>query len=79
MTAAPATITESLTLQKTQNLLAAPAIKPVVEAITGTLSVSLLNSTTSNTVYAYVTGLGFNNDYASYILQSDGVTPCAYP
>jgi hypothetical protein len=38
------------------------------------LQLALVNQTTSNTVYAYVTGLASTNNNAVFILQSDGVT-----
>ncbi|PMD17081.1 glycoside hydrolase family 64 protein [Hyaloscypha hepaticicola] len=77
------TLDDVLALQKTSNILYAPEIKPpvteslIVEsaAATGTLSVSLCNSTQSSTVYAYITGLAINNNSALFLLQSDGATP----
>ena len=42
-------------------------------ATAATLSVALKNNTTSNTVYAYVTGLAINNN-ALVLLESDGHT-----
>jgi hypothetical protein len=41
-------------------------------ATASTLSVALKNSTTSNTVYAYVTGLAINNNNALVLLEADG-------
>lgn len=76
------TLDDVLTLQKTDNVLYAPEIKePVTESLiidssasTGTLSISLYNSTQSSTVYAYITGLAINNNSCLFLLQSDGVT-----
>ena len=46
-----------------------------IVADTETLSISLYNSTTSNAVYAYITGLAINNNNAVFLLESDGQTP----
>jgi hypothetical protein len=43
-------------------------------ATTATLQIDLQNTTTSNTVYAYVTGLDINNGNALMLLESDGQT-----
>jgi hypothetical protein len=77
------TIEDVLSIQKTDNVLSAPTIHSdsvalkadVVADSNGTLTVSLFNSTTSNTVYAYISGLAINNNNAVYLLQSDGFTP----
>ena len=37
-----------------------------------TLNIALQNQTTSSTVYAYITGQAINNNYALFLLQSDG-------
>ena len=39
-----------------------------------TLNISLQNQTTSNTVYAYVTGLALQRNNALFLLQSDGTS-----
>ena len=39
-----------------------------------TLSIALQNQTTSNTVYAYITGSALQNNNALFLLQSDGKT-----
>lgn len=38
------------------------------------LNITLVNQTTYDTVYAYITGLAINNDNAVWLLQSDGMT-----
>lgn len=40
-----------------------------------TLQIALKNRTSSNTVYAYITGLAINKSNALFLLQSDGKTP----
>jgi hypothetical protein len=49
---------------------------PTVSAISTatTLQLAFVNQTTSNTVYAYVTGLASAKNNAVFLLQSDGVT-----
>ena len=39
-----------------------------------TVNIALQNQTTSNTVYAYITGQAIDNDNALFLLQSDGKT-----
>ena len=39
-----------------------------------TLNIALQNQTSSSTVYAYITGQAINNNYALFLLQSDGKT-----
>lgn len=75
------TIDDVLATQTTDNILSAPTIttdtnglKSDVAADTETLTISLYNSTTSNTVYAYITGLAINDDNAVCLLESDGET-----
>jgi len=75
------TLDDVLALQTSSNVLYAPDIKPVTESLivdtsasTGTLSVSLYNSTQSSNVYAYITGLAINNNSALFLLESDGAT-----
>lgn len=45
-----------------------------LDAPPGSLNIALKNHTTSNTVFAYVTGLALNNNNAPVLLQSDGKT-----
>jgi len=40
-----------------------------------TLNIALKNTTSSSTVYAYITGLAINNGNALFLLRSDGQTP----
>ncbi|EXJ83340.1 hypothetical protein A1O1_06961 [Capronia coronata CBS 617.96] len=40
-----------------------------------TLNIALQNQTTSNTVYAYITGQAIDNNNALFLLQADGRTP----
>jgi hypothetical protein len=40
-----------------------------------TLSIKLLNSTTSDILYAYVTGRPLDSDNAWFLLRQDGITP----
>lgn len=78
------TLSDVIEIQKTSNVLQAPATPDDsadvhndtidVSATSSTLSVGLYNSTTSSTVYAYVTGLALDNNSAVYLLQSDGST-----
>ncbi|TVY91244.1 Glucan endo-1,3-beta-glucosidase [Lachnellula willkommii] len=78
------TLSDVIEIQKISNVLQAPAIPGDstdvqndtidVSATSSTLSVGLYNSTTSSTVYAYVTGLALDNNSAVYLLQSDGST-----
>ena len=39
------------------------------------LYIRLTNNSSSSTVYAYITGQAINNNYALFLLESDGVTP----
>lgn len=70
-----ATLDQVLHEQTKVNVLHAPASSTTartvdfVAATNSTLSVSLVNNTTSSTVYAYVTGLAIDNDNAVYLLQ----------
>lgn len=75
------TLDDVLTTQKTDNVLYAPTIgggpteiHEDAVAASGTLNIGLYNSTTSNTVYAYITGLAINNNNALFLLQADGQT-----
>ncbi|KAG0645655.1 hypothetical protein D0Z07_8556 [Hyphodiscus hymeniophilus] len=76
------TVDDVLAVQTTDNVLTAPTVttntkglKSDAVADTTTLTVSLYNSTTSNTVYAYITGLAINNNNAVFLLESNGSTP----
>lgn len=40
-----------------------------------TLNIALVNGSSSNTAYAYITGQAINNNNALFLLQSDGRTP----
>src|SRR5271156_651355 len=42
--------------------------------MSGTLNIALVNQTTSNTVFAYITGSALQNNGALFLLQSDGKT-----
>lgn len=70
-----ATLDQVLQKQKTDNILQTPASSATAGAVNfvaatdSTLSVSLVNNTTSSTVYAYVTGLAIDNDNAVYLLE----------
>lgn len=75
------TIDDVLAIQKTDNVLSAPTIttdtnglQEDVAVVAGTLNIGLYNSTTSSTVYAYITGLAINNNNAVCLLESDGKT-----
>jgi hypothetical protein len=76
------TLNDVLEQQKTSNVLVAPEInengqnlKSDAATTTSTLNIGLYNSTASNTVYAYITGLAINNNNAVFLLESDGSTP----
>ena len=45
------------------------------KAAAGTLNIALVNTTTSSSVYATVTGLATDNNSALFLLQADGQTP----
>ncbi|KAN0082284.1 hypothetical protein V8E54_003582 [Elaphomyces granulatus] len=47
----------------------------VAVATSSTLQIALQNQTSSNTVYAYITGLAIDNNNALFLLQADGKTP----
>lgn len=75
------TLDDVLAIQKTSNILYPPTIvtpstesKVETDTSSGTLSIGLYNSTASNTVYAYITGLAINNNSALFLLESDGQT-----
>lgn len=44
-------------------------------ATASTLTIALQNTTTSNTVYAYITGQAINNNNALVLIEADGHTP----
>jgi hypothetical protein len=46
-----------------------------MKAVGAMQNVTLTNTTSASTVYAYVTGLAINNNYSIFLLQSDGETP----
>ncbi|ERS97817.1 uncharacterized protein SPSK_03158 [Sporothrix schenckii 1099-18] len=53
----------------------APSITPVSASGTPpTMKIALQNNTTSNTLYAYITGLDINKNNAVWLLRSDGVS-----
>jgi hypothetical protein len=75
------TIDDVLAIQKQKNVLYPPAITTPTPAIveevassSGSLTVSLYNSTTSNNAYAYITGLATSYNSCLFLLQSDGET-----
>jgi hypothetical protein len=72
------TLNDVLQKQKKEHILARPAQKQTAAGTDGTTTFNLYNSTTSSTVYAYVTGLAISNSSATYLLGSDGATPCMY-
>jgi hypothetical protein len=49
--------------------------KDTVAAAGSTLSVELVNNTSSTEVFVYIIGLALNNNSAWFLLQSDGSTP----
>ena len=52
----------------------APVVNRAATA-TGTLTVALQNQTSSNTVFAFITGRAIDNGNAWFLLRSDAVTP----
>ncbi|CAK7270676.1 hypothetical protein SEPCBS57363_004223 [Sporothrix epigloea] len=63
---------------QTKNSPFAPSTATYAASSSGTpstLQIALQNNTTAANLYAYVTGLDFNNNNAVFMLQSDGVTP----
>ena len=46
-----------------------------VSSTNTSLNIALQNQTSSNTVYAYITGQAINNNNALFLLQADGQTP----
>ncbi|KAA8570220.1 hypothetical protein EYC84_002536 [Monilinia fructicola] len=70
------TISDVIRTQKKENILSQPEVKTseAAAAAAGTLTVGLVNQSSSSTVYAYVTGLAINNNNAVVLLQADGST-----
>lgn len=75
------TIDECLLKQKEQFILQAPSTSssastktPFTATTSTTLSVALVNNTSSSTVYAYISGLALDNNSAVFLLESDGKT-----
>lgn len=76
------TLDDAISIQKSDSILYPPIIKPTTipsgkvdqVASSGTLSVGLYNSTTSSTVYAYITGLAIDNASCLFLLSADGAT-----
>ncbi|KAF2179448.1 glycoside hydrolase family 64 protein [Zopfia rhizophila CBS 207.26] len=64
--AAPAQTENRMASQDTQ--------QKVVAAAPGTLNIALQNKTSSNNVFAYITGLALNNNNVPILIQSDGRT-----
>ncbi|RDW61308.1 hypothetical protein BP5796_11200 [Coleophoma crateriformis] len=69
-TAAPTTVDDSLKIQTESSVLAEPIENAVVPP--STLRIGLYNSTSSSTVYAYITGLSLSNNNAVCMMESDG-------
>lgn len=72
------TLDDVLQQQQTDGILQAPTVPSsssttqTVEfaaATNSTMNISLVNNTSSSTVYAYITGLAINNSDAVYLLQ----------
>ena len=80
------TLEDLLALQKSNNVLYAPnvdggQVKELeldTSTTSRTLTIGLYNSTSSSTVYAYITGIAINNNSALFLLESDGKT-ASYP
>ncbi|RAL66769.1 hypothetical protein DID88_007552 [Monilinia fructigena] len=71
------TISDVIRTQKKENILSQPEVRTseaAAAAAAGTLTVGLVNQSSSSTVYAYVTGLAIDNDCAVVLLQDDGST-----
>ncbi|ROW12271.1 hypothetical protein VMCG_00126 [Cytospora schulzeri] len=75
---------DAVQAQKASNVLQAPLelksvlTSPKTESLStqtsSTLSVALVNNTSSSNAYAYITGLSIDKDSAVFLLQSDGST-----
>ncbi|KAF7896644.1 uncharacterized protein EAF01_009047 [Botrytis porri] len=69
------TISDAIARQKKRNVLCPPEIKTVeTEATASTLTIELVNQSSSSTVYAYITGLAINKNNSVVLLQADGST-----
>ncbi|ROW17592.1 hypothetical protein VPNG_00566 [Cytospora leucostoma] len=70
------TLDKVLQVQQDTSVLQAPSTSPkTVSAQTdSTLSIALVNNTSSSNVYAYITGLASQKNNAVFLLQSDGST-----
>ncbi|KAI9731851.1 MAG: hypothetical protein M1818_007716 [Claussenomyces sp. TS43310] len=76
---APTNLTAALQKQSTDNVLQTPVVKgnsapAQASGTSSTLTIGLVNSTTSSSVNAYLTGLDSNQNSAVWLLESDGVT-----
>lgn len=83
------TLDDVIQIQKQYSILVAPTIPSSAAPVSSrnssvatvssrtnsTLNINLQNTTSSSTVYAYITGLDINNNDAVFLLQSDGQTP----
>lgn len=67
-----ATILDVIATQREENILFPPETKPVEIEAAGTLTVGLVNQSSSSTVFAYITGLAISNNYAVVLLQANG-------
>lgn len=81
MRPAPQTLAAALKQQATSSILQSPVTKGISATVLATnstpatLTIGLVNQTTSSTVYAYISGLALNNSSAVVLIESDGVTP----
>ncbi|ESZ93259.1 hypothetical protein SBOR_6359 [Sclerotinia borealis F-4128] len=69
-----ATVSDVIATQKKENVLFPPETEIVEAGASGTLTIGLVNRSTSSTVYAYITGLSISNNYAVILLQANGST-----
>lgn len=60
---------------KTLNRVAVSSNQTAAATATGTLTVALENRSSSNQMYAYITGQAVDNGNALFLLQADGKTP----
>ncbi|KAK7737754.1 hypothetical protein SLS53_006374 [Cytospora paraplurivora] len=70
------TLDQVLQVQRDTGVLQAPSTetKTVSAQTDSTLSIALVNNTSSSTVYAYITGLASQDNNAVFLLESDGST-----